>query len=122
MENNDSENGSGGGTIREFGFAIITFLIMVLSIYCADRLEQGKIISGDMRFIFIEFATYLSRISLVLFTVWLYKGIGFPRTIGPDFKNRFNRGWREMSDQDATKWMIIVFLGLFLGGTLLMLA
>ncbi len=123
METNENETSRGSGTsIREFGFAVVTFVIMLVSIFIADKLEEGNILSGDMAFILKEFATYLSRISLVLFTVWIYKGIGFPRTIGPDFKSRFNRGWREMSDEEAAKWMIIVFLGLFIGGALLMLA
>lgn len=122
MENNESDDTGSGGAIREFGFAAVTFVIMIICLFVADRLEANKIVSGDMAFILKEFATYLARISLVLFSVWIYKSIGFPRTIGPDFKSRFNRGWREMSDQDAAKWMIIVFLGLFIGGALLMLA
>ena len=121
MENNEGGNGLGGSTIREFGFAVITFIIMIGSIFFADRLEANRIVSSDMAFIFKEFATYLGRISLVLFSVWIYKSIGFPRTIGPDFKSRFNRGWRDMEDKEAAKWMIVVFLGLFLGGAILML-
>lgn len=111
-----------GGAFREFGFAILTFLIMLGAIWGSDWLEREQFVTGDMAFICKEFFTYVARISLVLWTVWIYKSIGFPNTIGPDFKSRFNRGWHEMSDADSAKWMIIVFIGLFIGGAILMLA
>lgn len=119
MDNKETETNS-GGSIREFGFAAVTFLIMIGCSFLAEWLEQTNRLSGDIAFDLKRHAGYMGRISLVLFSVWIYKSIGFPRTIGPDFKSRFNRGWREMSDKEAAKWMIIVFLGLFLGGAILM--
>ena len=118
----DNDEKKGGSTFREFGFALVTFGIMMAAIWGADMLEHKEIVTGDMAFICKEFATYIARISLVLFCVWIYKSIGFPKTIGPDFRSRFNLGWKEMSDEEAAKWMIIVFLGLFVGGAILMLA
>jgi len=119
MDNNRDDTRS-GSTLREFSFAALAFSIMLLGLWGANKLQQSGRLTGDMAFLIKDFLVYIARISLVLLTVWLYKSIGFPRTIGPDFKSRFNRGWRDMDDKEATKWMIIVFLGLFIGGVLLM--
>lgn len=117
-----AEKKSGKGVTGEAGFTLITFSIMVGSIIGADWLEQKQWLNSDVAFIVKEFTTYVARLSLVLFTVWCYTMIGFPRTVGRDFKNRFEKGWSEMPDTDAVKWMVILFLGLFLGATFLMLA
>lgn len=120
MDNNNQDDTGSGSTFREFGFAAFTFSIMLLCLWGASELEKSSRLTQEMAFQIKDFATFGARLSAVLFAVWLYKGIGFPRTIGPDFKSRFNRGWRDMEDKEATKWMIIVFLGLFLGAVLLM--
>ena len=117
----DNDNKGGGSLLRECTFVIITFALMIGAFTAVEILQEKEIVSedSDLAFILTEFVTFLSRFSLVLLVVWLYKGLGFPKTIGRDFAERFNRGWNEMSDADATKWMIIVFLGLFLGAALL---
>lgn len=118
----DKKTRKGGSLFGEAGLALITFSIMVGSIIGADWLEQKQWLNSDVAFIVKEFTTYVSRLSLVLLTVWIYTMIGFPRTIGRDFKDRFEKGWLEMPDTDAVKWMVILFLGLFLGASFLMLS
>ena len=57
-----------------------------------------------------------------MLSVWLFSRIGFFHSIGKEFESRFQAGWNEMSNAEATRWRIIILLGLFLCATLLMLA
>jgi large subunit ribosomal protein L3 len=41
-------------------------------------------------------------------------------SIGRGFQDRFDAGWKEMSNAESTKWMIIIFLALLACATLLM--
>ncbi|MEM0970362.1 MAG: hypothetical protein AAGJ31_13480 [Verrucomicrobiota bacterium] len=118
----ENKKGGGGSIFGEIGLALITFAIMIGSIIGADYIEQKQCVTADCAFIIKEFATYISRLSLVILMVWIYVNIGFPRTIGRDFESRFESGWDELSNADAVKWMIVVFLGLFIGGSIMMLA
>lgn len=116
----ENKTGKGGSLFGASGLALITFGIMIGSLMGADWLEQKNLVTPDVALIVKQFTTYISKLSLVILMVWIYTNIGFPRTIGRDFAHRFEKGWLEMPDTDAVKWMVILFLGLFLGATMLM--
>lgn len=93
---------------------------MIGSYLGADWLEKNQLVNAEVALVVTQFTQYVSKLSLVILMVWIYTNIGFPRTIGQDYKERFEKGWNEMPDADAVKWMLILFLGLFLGAALLM--
>ncbi len=108
--------------LGEIGFFLFALAIMVGGMVLANRLERDEVIPMEGAFMIKEFTQYIAKIGLLLVFIWAYVRIGFPDTLGLDFRERFNRGWAEMSDVEATKWMIIVFLGLFIGAALLALS
>lgn len=115
----EKKKGKGGSLFGASGLALITFGIMIGSFIGADWLQKNQMVTPDVALVVTQFTQYVSKLSLVILMVWIYTNIGFPRTIGRDFKERFERGWNEMPDTDAVKWMVILFLGLFLGAALL---
>jgi hypothetical protein len=78
------------------------------------------LVSQEVGFVIKEFTTYLCRVGLVMITVWLFSRVGFLHSIGRGFQDRFDAGWKEMSNAESTKWMIIIFLVLLVSATLLM--
>ena len=110
----------GRTAFSETAFFLIAFAGMIASIIGADRLVDSGLVSQEVGFVIKQFTTYLSRVGLVMITVWLFSRVGFLHSIGRGFQDRFDAGWQEMSNADATKWMIIIFLALLACATLLM--
>jgi hypothetical protein len=116
----ENKSRKGGSLFGASGLALIMFGIMIGSYIGADWLKQNTKITPDIALAVTQLTQYVSKLSLVILMVWIYTNIGFPRTIGRDYAQRFEKGWTEMPDTDAVKWMVVLFLGLFLGAALLM--
>lgn len=114
------EKRHGRTALSETAFFLVAFAGMIASIIGADRLVGSGLVSQEVGFVIKEFTTYLCRVGLVMITVWLFSRVGFLHSIGRGFQDRFDAGWKEMSNAESTKWMIIIFLVLLVSATLLM--
>jgi hypothetical protein len=113
-------NRHGRTAFSEAAFFLIAFAGMIASIIGADRLVGSGLVSQEVGFQIKQYTTYLSKVGLVMITVWLFSRVGFLHSMGRGFQDRFDAGWQEMSNAEATKWMIITFLALLISATLLM--
>jgi len=105
----------------ETALFLIAFALMIGAMILTDKFEQAEKIPVEVAFMIKKFTTYLSRLGLVMVGVWIFYRFSFFHSIGREFQDRFDAGWAEMSNAESTRWKIVIFLGLFLCATLLMM-
>lgn len=112
----------GRTALSETAFFLVAFAGMIASIIGAERLVDSGLVSREVGFQIKELTTYLTKVGLVMITVWLFSRVGFLHSIGRGFQDRFDAGWQEMSNAESTKWMIVILLVLLISASLLMLS
>jgi hypothetical protein len=105
----------------ESALFLIAFAIMIGAMILTNRFEQSGLLPVEVAYMIKKFTTYLSKLGLVMVGVWMFYRFSFFHSIGREFQERFDAGWAEMSNAESTRWKIVIFLGLFLCATLLML-
>ncbi len=61
----------------------------------------------------VDIASVFVKVIAASTIAWTIKKFVFPNTLGKDFGKTFNEGWNTMSNAEKTRWIIGVFVVLF---------
>ena len=61
----------------------------------------------------VDYAAVAAKVLFTSALVWSIKRFVFPSTLGKDFGSLFNAGWESMTTVEKTRWMLGVFVSLF---------
>jgi len=62
----------------------------------------------------VDYASVAAKVAFASAVVWTLKKFVFPSTLGKDFGETFDLGWNNMNPVEKTRWMIGVFVSLFI--------
>jgi hypothetical protein len=61
----------------------------------------------------VDIASVAVKVAVASALAWTVKKIVFPATLGKDFGATFNEGWKAMPKKEKTRWIIGMFMALF---------
>lgn len=64
-------------------------------------------------FTLVDIASLLLKVSTASAIAWVIKRVVFKNTLGKDFGGVFNEGWEQFTIKEKTKWILGVFVVLF---------
>lgn len=111
--------------IKHYSITIALIVITILSVMLADYLEFYQILPPDGAFVLKEFTTFFARLSICLLSVYVFlRHVILKYLCGSDdCVAEFCNIWQTGVEKSHRVIIVIVsFLVLFLGSTLLMLA
>lgn len=97
---------------RDIGFAALGVVVFYLILLVAGFVDSWLGLDAAYNLVSVA-ATFLKVVTASAFT-WVLMRIGFSNTLGADFGDKFDEGWKNMLPVEKARWIIGVFVTVFL--------
>ena len=97
---------------RDLGFAAIGIAAFYLILMVANVLDSW--LGIDAAYNLVSVASVFLKVTVASALSWVVLRLSFKNTLGKDFGDILDRGWNGMKNTEKTRWMIGVFVALFL--------
>lgn len=97
---------------RDIGFAALGVVVFYVILVVAGMLDSYLGLDAAYNLVSVA-STFLQVVTASAFT-WVLMRIGFKNTLGADFGNKFDEGWKSMANVEKARWIIGVFVAVFL--------
>lgn len=101
---------------RNAGILAIAVIVIYATLWASNLLATKLGISKG--YLLIDAASTVFSVLVAGAVSVIALKLVFKNTMGKDFGDEFDTGWRKMLPEDRTKWMIVSFLVLFIGAIL----
>ncbi len=102
------------------GFYLVLFLLNLLTLWGEglQTPEDGILLQSTHRtlgalFGLVDILSTVKAVAVGGFLTWLALRFAFPKTLGFDFGDEFDEGWKSLENTERTKWIIVAFLAIF---------
>lgn len=97
---------------RDVGFAALGVVVFYTILLIANVVDSWLGLSAAYNLVSVA-SVFLKVVTASAFS-WVLMRICFKNTLGSDFGDNFDKGWSGMSHIEKTRWMIGVFITIFL--------
>jgi hypothetical protein len=97
---------------RDIGFAALGVIGFYAVLVIANYIDQSLGLSAAYNL--VDVASIFLKVAVASALSWGLMRIAFKNTLGKDFGSKFDEGWASMRAVEKARWMIGVFITVFL--------